>query len=124
LKGEGGVSVEKNIGYLGYFAGPGQHIVDRHALADPLLARLPIQNQKYWRIGHYLRKVPEGYRETLETGSNHLADPDLAEYYAKLKLITSGKIFDPERLQTILNMNLGKYDRLIKNYASRQDRLL
>jgi arabinofuranosyltransferase len=120
LRARGGVSVEYSIGYLGYFAGPDVHIVDRYALADPLLARLPIPNPKEWRIGHFIREVPKGYVESLESGSNQLIDPDLAEYYAKLKLITTGKILDPERLKTILEMNLGKYDRLIENYASRQ----
>jgi arabinofuranosyltransferase len=120
LKARGGTSVEYSIGYLGYFAGPGVHIVDRYALADPLLARLPIPNPNDWRIGHFIREVPEGYVESLETGSNQLADPDLAEYYAKLKLITSGKILDPERLKTILEMNLGKYDQLIENFIARQ----
>jgi len=120
LRARGGVSVEYSIGYLGYFAGPSVFIIDQYALADPLLARLPIPNPKEWRIGHFIREVPEGYVESLVTGSNRLADPDLAEYYAKLKLITAGKIFDPERLKTILEMNLGKYDRLIENYIARQ----
>jgi arabinofuranosyltransferase len=120
LRAKGGISVEYSIGYLGYFAGPDVHIVDRYALADPLLARLPIPNPKDWRIGHYIREVPVGYIESLETGSNQLADPDLAEYYAKLRLITAGKIFDPDRLLTILNMNLGKYNLLIENYTDRQ----
>jgi arabinofuranosyltransferase len=120
LRSRGGVSVEYSIGYLGYFAGPRVHIIDQYALADPLLARLPIPNPKEWRIGHFIREVPKGYVESLETGSNKLADPDLAEYYAKLKLITTGKILNPERLKTILEMNLGKYDRLIENYIARQ----
>jgi arabinofuranosyltransferase len=119
LKARGGVSVEYSIGYLGYFAGPGVHLVDRYALADPLLARLPIPDPKEWRIGHFIREIPAGYVETLETGSNQLTDPDLAEYYTKLKLITTSKIFDPERLKTILEMNLGKYDRLIEKYVDR-----
>lgn len=120
LKARGGVSVEYSVGYLGYFAGPGVHIVDCFALTDPLLARLPTLDPKNWRIGHFIRDVPEGYVETLKTGTNLLADPDLAEYYDKLKLITTGKIFDAERLKTILEMNLGKYDYLIENYARRQ----
>ena len=120
LKARGGVSVEYSIGYRGYFAGPGVHIVDQYALADPLLARLPIPNPKDWRIGHFIREVPEGYVESLESGSNRLPDPDLAEYYTKLKLITTGKILDLERLKTILEMNLGKYEPLIENFVARQ----
>ena len=120
LKRRGGVSVEYSIGYLGYYAGPGVHIVDQYALADPLLARLPIPNPQEWRIGHYIREVPEGYVESLETGANLLADPDLARYYNKLKLIIAGEIWDPDRLKTILEMNLGKYDPLIEKYIQRR----
>jgi arabinofuranosyltransferase len=119
LKEKGGVSVQYSIGYLGYFAGPGVHLVDQYALAEPLLARLPIPDPKDWRIGHFIRPVPEGYIETLESGENLLADPDLAEYYGRLKLITSDRIFDPERLKTILEMNLGKYDALLVGYIQR-----
>ena len=119
LKAKGGVSVQFSIGYLGYFAGPGVHIIDLYGLADPLLARLPIPDLKDWRIGHFTREVPEGYVETLETGTNLLKDPDLAEYYNKLKLITTGEIFDPERLKTILEINLGSYDALIEKYVQR-----
>ena len=116
LKEQGGVSVQFSIGYLGYFAGPGVHIVDQYALAEPLLARLPIPDPKEWRIGHFIRPVPEGYVETLESGINLLADPGLAQYYDRLRLITNGRIFDPERLKTILEMNLGKYDSLLVGY--------
>jgi arabinofuranosyltransferase len=120
LRKQGGVSVQYSIGYLGYFAGPGVHIVDQYALAEPLLARLPIPDPKDWRIGHFIRPVPEGYVETLETGTNRLADPGLAQYVDKLRLITRGKIFDPTRLKTILEMNLGKYDSLLLGYIQSQ----
>lgn len=120
LKEQGGVSVQFSIGYLGYFAGPGVHIVDQYALAEPLLARLPISDPKDWRIGHFIRRVPEGYVETLESGANHLADPGLAQYVEKLMLITRGEIFDPLRLKTILEMNLGKYDILLEGYIESQ----
>ncbi len=119
LQERGGVSLEYSIGYLGYFAGPEVHIVDQYALADPLLARLPIPDPKNWRIGHYIREVPQGYVESLETGRNLLADPDLARYYDKLKLIITGEIFNPKRLKAILEMHLGKYDPWIERYIQR-----
>jgi arabinofuranosyltransferase len=122
LREQGGVSVQFSIGYLGYFAGPGVHIVDQYALAEPLLARLPIPDPKDWRIGHFIRRVPEGYVETLESGANCLADPGLAQYVDKLMLITRGEIFDPLRLKTIWEMNLGKYDTLLAEYIQNQQR--
>ena len=66
-------------------------------------------------------RFPEGYVENLETGSNQLADPDLAEYLLKAQADHHWQ--DPqstERLKLILEMNLGKYDQLIENYFARQ----
>ena len=47
-------------GFIGYAAGPGVTFLDRYGLGDPLIARLPAEAP--WRIGHFVREVPEGYR--------------------------------------------------------------
>lgn len=101
------------IGFLGFFAGPDLHILDPPALADPLLARLPIGKTEKWRIGHFVRVIPNGYAETLESGRNMICDEKLAGYYDKLSLITRGDLFAFRRLKEIWNMNAGKYDHLI-----------
>lgn len=100
------------IGILGYYAGPRVHIIDIYALADPLLARLPMKETTDWRIGHLTRVVPEGYKQTLETGENVLRDYTLWKFYDKLSLVTRGRLFDPERLKTIVYLNFGNLDRL------------
>lgn len=102
------------IGFLGYRSGPNAHVLDDMALADPLLARLPPLYNPRWRPGHLLRLVPTGYVATLETGENQLADSQLAEYYEHLNLITRGPLLSKERLETIVRMNLGQYDHLIR----------
>ncbi len=107
------LSVERAIGMTGYFAGPTVHVVDSLALADPLLARLPPKREVNWRIGHFDRAIPEGYRDTLLEGKNVLSDPDLALYYDKLALLTRGPLFDSKRLREIWAMNTGRYDGLI-----------
>lgn len=104
-----------SVGYYGYMAGPTVHIVDRYALCDPLLARLPADSG--WRIGHFTRALPAGYIETLETGDDHIQDPNLAAYYDKLSLITRGNLFDPQRLLTIWQFNTGSYDYLLRAYV-------
>jgi arabinofuranosyltransferase len=109
---------EKNVGYIGYFAGPAVHIVDLYALCDPLLARLPIQSSGMWRIGHYERKVPDGYLATLRTGVNQIHDPNLAAYYDQLALIVRGPLFSRMRLITILRMNTGQFHHLLPAESS------
>lgn len=101
------------IGLFGYYAGPEVYILDRLALADPLLARLPMRQDVNWRVGHYERLLPPGYKQTLQLGQNMLQDPDLALYYDKLSIITRGSLTSPRRLLEIWKMNTGQYDHLI-----------
>jgi arabinofuranosyltransferase len=119
------------IGVLGFTAGPGFHGIDPLALADPLLARLDVPPGAAWRIGHFERKLPDGYEETLQrcvqhlfpsgairppTGDclvswdaiNHFRDPRLGRAYRELLLITQGPLFDRARLDAIVRWNLGQ----------------
>jgi arabinofuranosyltransferase len=100
-------------GIRGLYAGRDVHVVDYYALLDPLLARLPAARNKNWRIGHFLRVIPEGYLETLELQSNRLVDPSLGLLYEKLSIITQGELWDAERVCEIWRMNWGKYRNLI-----------
>ncbi len=106
--------VSGNVGYYGFYAGPGSDIVDRHALTDPLLARLPTINTGNWRIGHFKRTIPNGYLKTLATGKNHIVNPGLSAYYDRLSQVTRGDLFDPNRWVEIWNLNTGKHDHLIQ----------
>jgi arabinofuranosyltransferase len=101
-----------NIGMYGFYAGPGVYIVDNIALADPFLARMPVVPGK-WRVGHYMREVPAGYFETIQTGKNQIEDSNLALYYDALSLIIHEEIFTQERLSTIWKMNTGQYDHYL-----------
>lgn len=100
------VVVRDNIGFLGCAAGPHVHIVDRWALGDPLLARLPAPREEKWRIGHFARSVPDGYLESLRSGENVIGDPRLRDYYERLRLVTRGPLFSADRLWEIVRLNL------------------
>jgi arabinofuranosyltransferase len=105
-------------GFIGYGAGPAVHLVDKYGLGDPLMARLPAEAP--WRIGHFIRRPPRGYFETLDMGRNVIKDPAVGQYYEKLKIITEGPIWSRSRWRTILQMNLGAYDDLIAGYGTTQ----
>ena len=107
------VIVIKAVGMHAFYAGRDVHVLDEMGLGDPLLSRLKPDLSDDWRIVHLRREIPEGYVETLDTGRNCLADPDLAAYYDKLALVTRGRLFDPQRLLTIVKLNLGSYDELL-----------
>lgn len=91
-------------------------MVDVLGLGDALLARLTPQTKPYWIMAQFTRYVPPGYFETLASGRNMIDNPDLAAYYDKLSLIISGRLTDPQRLLTILRMNLGEYNQLLLAY--------
>jgi arabinofuranosyltransferase len=112
------VAVYNAIGYIGYAAGPHVHVLDNLAVGDPLLARLPLSpfELSNWRIGHFQRAIPPGYLETLETGTNMIQDPGLAEYYAKLHDVVSGPLLSGQRLLEIWNFNRGAYNFLLLHY--------
>jgi arabinofuranosyltransferase len=99
------VKVMGGIGAAGYFAGPATHIIDPVGLGDPLTARLPANNEK-WRIGHFERKLPAGYEETIRTGQNRIQDPATAHFYDQLTRITRGPIWSQRRWRAIWNVNV------------------
>lgn len=106
----------ENIGYAGYFAGPQIFIIDRLALADPLLSHLPPIPNENWRIGHFERAIPDGYFESIKHADNRISNPNLAIYYDKLRLATRGSLWSPKRLIAIWDLNTGRMDNFLKNY--------
>jgi arabinofuranosyltransferase len=100
------VTVYRNIGYYGFFAGPGVHVIDPYGIGDALLARLPFNATGRWVPGHFLRTVPEGYPDAaVEAGE--IRDPEIEAYWTKIKLVTRGALFDCQRLKEIVRFNLG-----------------
>ncbi len=95
------VSVQGSIGFFGLNAGPDKHVVDRNALSDALLARLPVSPRLYFEfyVGHYFRDIPEGYLESIASGGNQLTDPMLRDYYDRLRDVTGGPLLSSRRLQ-------------------------
>jgi len=95
------------VGMRGYICGPNVHILDRLAITDPLLARLPARDLPVWRIGHFFRWVPAGYPESILDGANRIADPQLRSTYDDLALVTRGAIWSAARWGAIFRLNSG-----------------
>jgi arabinofuranosyltransferase len=93
------VVVSGIIGFVGFYAGPDVRIVDCFALTDPLLARLPAQ--PLWRIGHFMRRLPEGYLATLSDGGNRLVHPEIAALYEDVRQVVAGPIWSVARFKSI-----------------------
>lgn len=110
------------VGFVGASSPSSVHIIDVLALTDPLLARLPCHGG--WRIGHYGRVVPHGYRETVETGRNVIQDPNLHAFWEKLQVVISGPLFSTERFREIWRLNTGAYDHLVDTQFYRKPKRL
>jgi arabinofuranosyltransferase len=119
LRGKG-VAIEGAIGMYGYYAGPGVHIIDDMALADPLLARLPMTDPSKFRPGHFRRALPDGYEATVYEGRNQIVDPDLARYWDAIALVTRGPLWSPARWRAIAGLLTGRFDPLREAYVRRR----
>jgi len=110
--------VTDEVGFFGYFAGPDKSIIDIWALCDPLLARLPFQPEGEWRVGHYRRALPVGYRESYAAGENRFEDPDVAEFYDAIVAVTRGPLFTGERWRAIWRLHTGYFSEAIARAAA------
>lgn len=97
------VLVSGIVGFLGFYAGPDVHIVDCFALTDPLLAQLPAQ--PLWRIGHFMRRLPEGYLATLSEGGNLLVHPEIARLYEDVRRVVAGPLWSIARFKSIWRLH-------------------
>jgi arabinofuranosyltransferase len=109
-----GVKVQElgTAGYRGYFAGPSVYFIDHYALTDPFLSHLRASNTEGFRIGHFRRSLPRGYKATIASGECVMSR-NFCRYYAELGLLTQGKLLSGARLVAILRMNLGLDDALL-----------
>ena len=116
------VSVQGSIGFFGYNAGPAKYVIDRNALSDPLLARLPVSESLYFEFyaGHFFRELPNGYFESRQQGRNLIVDPLIHEYYDKLLNVTAGPIFSRARASDIWDLNFGRFRRIHEMVTARR----
>ncbi|MBL8723003.1 MAG: hypothetical protein JNK49_03110 [Planctomycetes bacterium] len=101
-----------------FVAGELLHAVD-HCLLDPLQMRLPVPDPKRWRIGHFVRQMPEGYLESLAQDRNLVHHPGLARYYGNLRTVIDARVplFAPERLQALWHLWRGTYAADLQDYV-------
>ena len=105
------------VGINGFRDGPNIHVIDKNGLADPLMARMPLEDTQDWRIGHFHHLIPDGYEETLSSGTNMIRDANIALYYDKLSIVVKSPLWDWNRIIEIWNLNTGKYDDLLENVS-------
>lgn len=105
------------VGIPGFQMSERGHLLDP-LLCDPLLARLPARDPTRWRIGHVLRRIPEGYYESLASGENRLHHAGLRAYYGQLLQQKEGPLFASSRWAAILGMGVGAYDQGLRDFVA------
>ncbi len=82
------------------------------ARGDSRGGRSPVTGK--WRAGHFVRNVPDGYIDSLMNGNETIVNPQVNEFYKKLKIVTQNdELFTLERLKTIALFNVGAYNHLL-----------
>ncbi|MBL8733139.1 MAG: hypothetical protein JNN13_12280 [Planctomycetes bacterium] len=109
--------INGSVGVAGFQMGARGHLIDT-LLCDALLARLPAKDPAHWRIGHVLRRVPEGYFESLASGENRIRHPGLHRYYEALRLATQAPLFARERLAALWALTTGRFDADLRAYLA------
>jgi arabinofuranosyltransferase len=115
------VIVRGTIGFAGFYADRGTHIIDEYGLADALIARLP-GGSSTSTIGHLERQVPAGYVETIASGENRIVDPHLAAFYQRLHFVVAGPLWSTERLAMAARLVAHQYDEDLQRYIARTNR--
>lgn len=96
------------IGYAGYVVGPAAWVVDDLGLGDAFLARIPFRaSDGGWRIGHFERKMPEGYAAMAASGVPAFGEPELDAAFRAVTLLTRGSLWAPERWEAIWELHTG-----------------
>lgn len=115
-KGPSGL-ITDTVGLSGFYGGPDVHILDVVALSDPLLSRLPAKSDS--RVGHFERRLPAGYKESLLSRELQIEDPHLNEYCSVLWSVTRGPVWSASRFGESIRLVLGAYDPLLDSYLDR-----
>lgn len=94
-----------DLGYESFTGCRERFVVDRCALSDPLLARMPMIDPTHWRVGHYFRRVPRGYRQSLVQDENRLVDPRHHALYDDIRRATRDPLLSAGRLGAIWRLS-------------------
>jgi arabinofuranosyltransferase len=101
------VIMEGNAGMPEYYAGAAIHNVDKFALTDAFLARLPAIPGS--RVGHYRRNFPPGYTATVLNSFPTTDITMLLPLLNDVTLITRAPLFAEGRWAAIWRLNSGHY---------------
>lgn len=99
------IKVEGAIGRIGYFAGPNCHIIDPLGIGDAFVARL-VPSKENSRVGHLMRTIPVGYRESVLREENLLEEESARPLLQDVFLVTRAPLFSLDRWGAIFRLNL------------------
>jgi hypothetical protein len=97
-----------SLGFQAYAEGPNIYILAKDGVTDPLMSRLPLDDQVVWDIDTLERSIPGGYEQSILSESNNLVCPSMMQYYDQLKDVVSGELDSRSRLHIITNLTLSR----------------
>jgi arabinofuranosyltransferase len=109
------------IGVIGFGVGDQVHIVDPW-LCDPVLMRLPVADPGHWRIGHFFRRFPLGYLESVTSGENRIHHPGLARFYDAMRSVVRDPVWSAARWRHLVDLWTGRFDADLAAYVAAEYR--
>lgn len=97
------------VGVHAFVAGDLVHIVDIW-LCDPLICRLPALPGAKWRVGHFPRRIPVGYLESLAHGDDRVRHPGLRRYWHAIRSATRDPLWSADRWRNLWALWSGALD--------------
>jgi arabinofuranosyltransferase len=76
-------------------------IIDKCALTDPFLSRLPAIQNPQWRIGHHWRKLPTNYVDVLLRPDRPLRDTQLTQLHRDIDQVTRKPLWTASRFLSL-----------------------
>ncbi|MBF4454672.1 hypothetical protein IRT38_04575 [Acinetobacter sp. SK-43] len=104
------------MGFHGYLMAkyhPSKHIIDELGLTDPFLAAHPLR-YGYWRIGHFVRLIPQEYFKSVLLQQNLITEPNDRTVLNQIWLISRAPLNTPQRFQAIKDYNTGQIFKTAK----------
>lgn len=92
------------LGQRGIDSGPSVSWIDRCALTDPVLSRLPARQRDDWRIGHYYRQIPTNYEFAHVGQIDRLIDAETKHLVELVHSVVRGDLWSFQRLKDVFRL--------------------
>jgi hypothetical protein len=101
----------ESLGIETYYGDERARVFDAVALVDPLLSRMPSLREPWWRIGHFMRRVPKDHAWFLVGKQKEYSISELRPFAERVRNVTTGPFWDWHRLLDAIALSFSPFPR-------------